>query len=902
MNRSSNWLVLLILSIWCVTLPSAAAQQKRIYIANDDHTDYMWTGNEANYQTWFIETLQYYMNQIDSTATEPNLDARSKYNVDGSFWMWVYEHPMPAPALQPSRTIDTLMNSYVRTGKITMPLNTLILLYGAMPAEAVLRSMYYAGQLERRYSTRFSLVVPQENQTMPGGVAALWAGSGAEFGWKGICNCASRINAATRPREIYYQRGPDGSNILLKWNGRHNDGTQNPDYSLGGYLEAAYDSRITPHPGLQAQYLFNNTGAGSSWWPWTISAAFGAGGDSDKTLTTAFVDAARANTLNARVIVSNEVDFFQDFKSTYGAVTSGTLQIPTYSGSFGNEWDLYVASMGELAANFKRNIEKLRSAEALAAIASLNNPSFMNSRTAARDKAFIDAGLFYEHDWTADSGIVSRDARAQWQRRIHDEFAGYVSQLQSDALSVVGSQIASPASVTRFAVFNPLSWSRSDFADLSFTPSGAFHVVDLATGSEVPSQLITSGSSTFIRILAANLPSVGYRVYEVRSGSGTTFPASASVNGATIDNGIYGVTLAVDGSISSIVNHRDADRHLEMLGQKIHSLGSGNGSVTVESSGPVSTTLLVNAGGNPAHQTRVTLYTGVERVDIEGLITQNFGGASTYTVAYDSKFNLTNPIIRHEEVGSIARVGRLNSAHPQDQNPGDYANENSRTDYLTFNHFVDLSEATRGITVSNWDSQFYKAGNSSFTTLDETTAQIKAVVGMQPDGTALGIMNQGGDSRFLNRYAIYAHGAYDQAAAMRFSMQHQNPLVSVRVTGSVSSPLPAANWSLLSINSPDILLWALKPPEDGIGSGIVARVWNLAESTRALQLSLPPYGITQAKRTTHIETELGAATLSAGALTDQLARQQMRTYKLLPGTAGPIDITAPSQPQNLALH
>ena len=82
---------------------------------------------------------------------------------------------------------------------------------------------------------------------------------------------------------------------------------------------------------------------------------------------------------------------------------------------------------------------------------------------------------------------------------------------------------------------------------------------------------------------------------------------------------------------------------------------------------------------------------------------------------------------------------------------------------------------------------------------------------MQVDGTSLGIQFQGGDSRFLNRYALRTHGAYDPAAAMRFALEHQNPLVAARVTGGLSGELHAAPWSLVSLPSPD----NIKPDSNG---------------------------------------------------------------------------------------
>ena len=74
----------------------AKAQQQRIYIANDDHTDYMWTGNEANYDSAFVKMLDYYLNQVEATKNNPS-DFQARFNCDGNFWLSSY-HKYRSPA------------------------------------------------------------------------------------------------------------------------------------------------------------------------------------------------------------------------------------------------------------------------------------------------------------------------------------------------------------------------------------------------------------------------------------------------------------------------------------------------------------------------------------------------------------------------------------------------------------------------------------------------------------------------------------------------------------------------------------------------------------------------------------------------------------------------------------
>lgn len=824
---------------------------KRLYLANDEHTDYFWTADDVQYRAAFLEMLDYYMAQAEATATNPP-DARGRFNCDGSLWVWEYErNKTPAEFAR--------LAAHLHDGSISMPLNAAVLCYGGTPAEAVLRGMYHAGRLERRLDLRFPLVAAMENHTMPGGLASLWAGAGAEYSWRGVCGCATRTTFRPRPREIYRHLGPDGQGVTLKWN------TLASTYlSVGGYAEAS-------DPAQAVTYLDSDPGFLARW-PWDVSAAFGHGGDALQTTTDAFVDASlQLSNANRRVIVSNETDFFVDFLASHGG------SIPNFSGSFGNEWELYQASLAAPTAAFRRAIEKLRTAEALATIAAWRDPSFLAGREEARDLAFMAMALYYEHDWTAD-GPVPPARRAQFQRDQLALLESYVNTLHADALAHLAAGVTSPTGAERHLVFNPLSWARTDVVDLVTSVPEPRRVVDVETGAEAPSQAIAPG---VVRILAAAVPSVGYRVYTVLPGPPAALPPSANVTLPAFGNGLYRATLGARGQLTSLLDLRDGGRELVRAGGALNDLGFGSGSVVLESAGAVSTTLAVTAAGSPAHRTRVTLHAGVDRVEIENTITGNFGGR----LAYASAFALTGATLRHEEVGMIARAAHAGAG-------GDYADENARVDHLSFGHFADFSEAARGVTVSNADCSFFRAGNSTADELDSATPSLEAVVGMQVDGPGLGFADQGGDTLFLNRFALRSHGPFDPAAAMRFSLEHQNPLVTARVTGGASGTLPPATFSFVSLPSNDVVLWALKPAEEGIAAGIVARVWNLAEGSRPLALSLPPVPDLAATRTTHIEADLEPATVVNGALEEVLARQQMRTYRLRP-FAGTVDSVLP---------
>jgi alpha-mannosidase len=825
--------------------PTPTVLPKRIYIANDDHDDLMWSADQATYEQAWVDMLDYYLNLADATASNPS-DTQSRFTADGSLWMRAYQ------AKKTSKEFERLI-SRIEDGHITIPRNLTGLTYGGMPAEAVLRSMYYSGQIERDYNVEFPLVMANENQTQPYGLGMLWAGAGGKYSWKGICNCGTKVTglSGARPYEIYWWTGLDGSRILLKWN------SFITSESMGGYAEARYLGEIVDYADSDSTFR--------SRYPYAIIGAFGKGWDDIKTLTDEFVTTANNKTNSSRqVIVSNEIDFFEDFEATYGA------SLPGYNASFGNEWELGQATMVERTGQVKRSVEKLRSAEALAALVSLKTPSFMDSRKAAGEQAWVDLGSYFIHDWTED-GPMGKTGASNWLKQKANTFTSYVDTLQGDASKALGGLIQKSGMNPRYYAFNALGWTRTDIAEVPY-PGSPVHVIEVVTGLETPSQVVIVNGEQKLRFLAKDIPAVGYKVYELVPGAGGSFAEAATVidsgGNKIIENDFYKVTAAANGAITSLIDKTRSNKDFArtISGKTINDLGASTGTLAVENAGPVSVTILATASAPLSHTTRITLFRDSNRIEISNQITQNFSGI--YTWAFG--FNLDSPDTWHEEVGAVIRAKLL-------ENGGHYAASLARHDWLTLNHFVDMtgSDGT-GVTLSNADLQFFQLGNSTINTLDTSTAQVSVLAGGQVDRDGMGLLNQGGDSQFLQRFALRTHAAYDQTAAMKFALEHQNPLVTAEVTGG--SQYPEASFSLLRLNNPNILLWALKPAEDGIHTGLVARVWNLSSNAGTMTLTYAPGTIMSAKRTTHVETPIEDAMILNGQLTSPINGSQMLTF------------------------
>lgn len=854
--------------------------QKRIYIANDDHTDFMWTADADTYANVFVEMIDWHLKLAEETAGNAP-EYRHRFNCDGSYWLWNYEQ-RKTPA-EFARLIER-----VKDGTISAPLNTLVSCYGGQPAEAVLRGMYYAGRLERRHEMKFTMAVAMEDQTLPLGLASLFAGAGAKYSWRGICGCATRMNKpelANREREIYWWTGHDGQRLLLKWYSQTGPG-------IGGYWEAGFPSKAINYVDSDAGFLKRYADPQNKE-PYRVVGLFGYGGDDlarktgvtpppmipgvpglQKIVSSPYCDhfhviAKQESNERRQVIVSNEHDFFEDFEKTHGAT------LDRKSVTLGNEWDLYSASMSETSARVKRAVEKLRSAELLAALVSLKYPAFMQRHTAARDRAFNDLGLYWEHNWTAD-GPISRSQRAAWEEQVAAEIEYYVQSVQGEAAMRLGGMIPRPEKTNRFYVLNPLGWARTQHADFAYSGAADVHVRDLVTGQDVPHQIVKLAGARYLRILAGEVPSAGYKVFEILPGPGTApSDEAATVNEATLENDAVKLVLERDGAIRSFIDKRRGNVELAATidGLKLNDLATGTDDgepLLVENRGPVSVTVRARSQSGLDHTTAITLYRGSERVEIANELNANFSDVRHWTFS----FALQETAVHTEEVGAV-NLNQLQSAG------GDYADTHARYDYITVNHFADFNDRSgqRGVTLSNPDLAFGKLGVSTVDLLDTVTAQIHLLAGGQVDGPSLGIPAQNGNRHFLQRFALRPHGGYDQAAAMKFALEHQNPFVTGAIISKEGGTYPETTFSLLTLSDPSVLLWALKVHEDGIARGLVARVWNqLGKATPVKFTTATP--LQSAQRLTHIETPIETMSVKEGALETSIAAQRMESFAL----------------------
>ncbi len=201
----------------------------------------------------------------------------------------------------------------------------------------------------------------------------------------------------------------------------------------------------------------------------------------------------------------------------------------------------------------------------MATIVGRTNPTFANTLDSLRVKAWMALGIYWEHSFSSVGPGVTADERVAWEIRQQQTFSDYVDQLYTLAKSNLASQIKQGSANQRFFVFNPLSWTRTDYADYAYGSALPVHVMDVSTNTELPSQIVTKSGVQYIRILASNIPSVGYKVFEIQPGSGSSFPQHAgTLNNANqiIDNDYYTIIFTTQGVITSLIDKANGNKQL----------------------------------------------------------------------------------------------------------------------------------------------------------------------------------------------------------------------------------------------------------------------------------------------------------------------------------------------------
>jgi hypothetical protein len=551
--------------------------------------------------------------------------------------------------------------------------------------------------------------------------------------------------------------------------------------------------------------------------------------------------------------IATSPEFFKYIQAKYGS------EIPTYRGEWSGLWSEAKTASPRISATARYTHDHAPAAEILwSAISMLRRIPY----PAGNFSSIYDLMYTYdEHSGAGNTGWPQLNSSGPLveQNREYVEFTGdakaETDRLISSGIKIIAQpsrfdnvQPAANGVTYPYVVYNGNSWQRSDVVRVGAPKDGQkiTAIRDLANGADVPFDIDEDGNAVFI---ARDVPSLGYRSFEITTAVGKSAGTLRGTGGNTISNSRYSVTARVDGTISSIrdrvinkelvnndgqlpfndllrVEGADASKVLYPVAPKI----------TVKK-GNVMTQLVIERERSSFPTTKLTLYAGIDRVELRNELDPSqfpfVGGNNNWSDSYyfAFPFNLSKDF-------KIKRGGqKWFDTLPDDYLPG------ARRDSVSTQHLIGFSDGASTAMVAHrqayhWIYPSYVSTKirpkgapaelpAVFTgkfPLPEATIYSRAVrFGEQADTHDLGLMNiwstePGISGNMLFEYAFAAGGAFDPISAWRIGADFDLPL-----RGEYTQVRPIVTTrSFFTIDQPNVQIVDVKQVSDNVIHGEVS--------------------------------------------------------------------------------
>ena len=456
-----------------------------------------------------------------------------------------------------------------------------------------------------------------------------------------------------------------------------------------------------------------------------------------------------------------------------------------------------------------------------------------------------------------------------------NQFAGVLSNSAGAIARALDTRVKGPPVV----VYNPLSIDRQDIvrARIAF-PKGTPRALRVLgpNGEEVPSQIgATDGGKTEV-LFVAEVPSVGWAVFDVRPADrACTLPTGLAVSADSVENRRYKVSIDANGDVAGVFDkllqkellrsplkfelRRDNPEgffsweipYKDIVAEPLGYVG-GPAKVRIAENGPALVSLeVVRRSGDSTFVQRIGLAAGSagDRVEIETLI--DWKSRSTLVKAA-FPFAASNPTATYDlGLGTIER-----------------GNNTRRRYEVPAQQWVDLTDSKGAYGVAVLSECKYGWDKPADDLLRLSIVRNPAA------GHYEGI-NDVGSHRLT--YALCGHKGDWRAGDVPWQAARINqPLYAFQPpkhTGALER-----SFSMLSVNPPSVAVRALKKAEDS--DEIVIRLQELtgrAASNVRVSFARP---IAAAREVTGDERPRGKAALENGVLLTDMAPYQPRTFAL----------------------
>jgi alpha-mannosidase len=440
----------------------------------------------------------------------------------------------------------------IRDNKIGVPAQYVNELTGYASLETLYRSLYYSKELSRKYSLPFlyanSTDVPTYTQAYP----SVLASAGIKYFAAGGDNDRAPFlsHEQWNEKSPFWWQGPDGKRVLT-WYSRCYEQIMFL-FGLPPQQAAVYESLpiflqaySKPSYKLDTALIFGSQPENTDLFPETAE----------------FATTWNESYLYPKLQYSTFADFFHYVDEHYGS------KLPTYKGDMGPYWEDGMGADAFYTAKDRQNQSQALSAEIMATASHSVDPS-VHPPKRELDAMWRNIELFAEHTWTAGNSISQPDSEEAVKQLAVKDSRATQAQLQIEditnrSMGQLVNQIHIPANT--LVVFNALNWKRDVFVEADLD-EGA-ELVDLTSHQPVPLEvLFRKQGFAHVRFMATDLPSVGYKCFQIRSGGKPLPVAPDSAMNPVTENQYYRITVdARSGAIQSIF---DKQLSRELIDQK----------------------------------------------------------------------------------------------------------------------------------------------------------------------------------------------------------------------------------------------------------------------------------------------------------------------------------------------
>jgi hypothetical protein len=870
--------------IFAFCAPSTArASIDRIYIVQLTHLDIGFTAPPDRVAEECKARIDQVLGFLD---TYPGF----KWNIE-SVWQLEQWLNRTSDPVQIERLFD-----HVRSGRISVGGGYANMHSSMLGGEEMNRLFYPAQRLRKNsgidISTMFMDDVPGWSWAIPqaagrGGIAYFLTGPNTSFGG------AADIPMSDRP---FYFEGPDGSRILT-WRG------------YGNYLEGSFDYGLHSWPSMmESTVLARLQDWESAGYPYDAILVLDGTGDNgmaDRALETLDnVDWWNANH-DQKMILSTPEEFFRHMEDTYHGL------LPVYSGDSAGLWAgsgdcLTPVSQGWIRAS----ADQVLTGEKLAAICFLNGSPYPGTMI---DSIYTGLLTSDEHSGAGVGwpGMLTKD-EVDRSNEIFFQTALRSFNGSKDLIRLTFSELSEGmgGDAPVILVFNPLSWERTGVVDVRLpgaTYEGNFIIRDMATMREVPYE---GGGGDTVEFKAQDVPPVGYRLYLIEDAPDPpSYPDSVTTsdNGRTIENRFYRVSIGGEGlSILDKENGRELVNsgsdfdfngliratNSEDLSGLYHPFPSDWDSI-YSSPGVVSGEMILESNSSPLTEVRITLYSGIKRVDLVNTLDKERMPFVPYE-KHSEHYSITFPFAVDVSEGFRALIDNPNVLIQPDRDylPGALVGN------FVSQHAIDMREPCGfGVTLANRESFFNEIGgpghrNQSFRPSEATVVNKVIQKADQGETSDLGVVTitsmDGGIKTSRFHYAITSSiippdslASATPVKVLRFGGSFDTPLLAVFTK---RGPRPtririAPEASFFGLDHDNVILTDIKRSEFNGTSELVFRLQEVSGiRTTGVELR-STFSFSHAEINTNVEEPVPGGTLPVDPITFDIGPYETLTVR-----------------------